>query len=162
MVERHVGRRADDDEDAAPVDAESLDRARVGLEVGQVVLLLETGVAAKLGRLDPVAAQPLRRDDLWDDDARGRTAAELMLHVVALGTPSERAAMVSSCEPCASAMSKPRPRAQERSAGSRETSAPSLRVRERPPCRPSSVASRPCSRRSSTVCAYSRAVISTS
>ena len=68
---------------------------------------------------------------------------------------------VRSYEPCASARSKPRPFAQARSARSRETSERALPSRERPPWRPITSASSPCSSSSCSVCAYSRAVIST-
>ena len=50
--------------------------------------------------------------------------------------PSRRAVIVSSCEPCASATSKSRPRAHFRSAPSRCVICRAFCTRERPPCRP--------------------------
>ena len=76
--------------------------------------------------------------------------------------PSRRAVIVSSCEPCASATSKSAPLAQRRSAPRRCVICRAFWRRERPPCLPITSACRPCSSSSCSVCAYSRAVISTS
>ena len=79
VVERDLGRCADDDEPARRVDAELPGHGRVGLEVGEVVLLFQAGVAAELRRPDAVARKPLRRDRVGHDDACRRAAAELVL-----------------------------------------------------------------------------------
>ena len=79
VVERDVRRWAEDDEDALPVDVPGVEHALVRLEVREVVLLLEARVAEELRRLGAVLLQPLGRDRLGDDDARGGAAAELVL-----------------------------------------------------------------------------------
>ena len=88
------------------VEAELVEHAAVGLEVGEVVLLLQTRVAAELRRPDAVALEPLGRDRLRHEDARRGAAAELVLdrgELVVEGRrardPEPRAASVSSCEP---------------------------------------------------------------
>ena len=53
MVERDIGRRAQHDEDAVAVDLPLRQHALVRLEVGEVVLLLQAGVAEQLGGLAP-------------------------------------------------------------------------------------------------------------
>ena len=55
--------------------------------------------------------------------------------------PSRRAVIVSSCEPCASAMSKPRPFAKRRNAPRRCVICRAFCTRERPPCLPITSAS---------------------
>ena len=50
VVERHVGRRPQDDEHARRVDAEPLEQRPVGLEVREVVLLLQARVLDELRR----------------------------------------------------------------------------------------------------------------
>ena len=79
VVEGDVGGRAENDHDAVSVDAELVEHERIGSEVGQVVLLLEAGIADELGRAKPVAAQPLLGDRLWHHHPRGRASAELVL-----------------------------------------------------------------------------------
>src|SRR5439155_6251640 len=76
--------------------------------------------------------------------------------------PSRRAVIVSSCEPCASATSNLRSRAQLRNARSRDCICRALPSAERPPWCPITVAVIPWLSISCKVCAYSRAVISTS
>ena len=55
VVERDVRRRADDDECPLPVDEQLVEDGRVGLEVVQVVLLLEPRVLEELRRADAEA-----------------------------------------------------------------------------------------------------------
>jgi len=57
VVERHVGRRAQDDEHARRVDAEAAEQRAVGLEVGEVVLLLQARVLLQLRRLGAVGGE---------------------------------------------------------------------------------------------------------
>ena len=56
VVERDVGRGPEDDDHAVPVHSEPVQHARVGLEVGEVVLLLEARVLDELLRPDAVAS----------------------------------------------------------------------------------------------------------
>jgi len=79
MVERDVGRWAQHDEHAVRVDAELLRHCSVGLEVREVVLLLEPGIPQKLRRLDAEASEALGRNRVRHDHLRRRTHAELML-----------------------------------------------------------------------------------
>ncbi len=79
VVERDVGRWAQDDEDSAAVDAEELEHAWVGVEVGEVVLLLEARVTLQLWRSHAESLEPLRRDRLRHNDARRGSHAELVL-----------------------------------------------------------------------------------
>ena len=60
VVERDVGRRADDDEHAVAVEPELVEHGGVGLEAREVVLLLQPRVAAHLrgARAEPVEARP--------------------------------------------------------------------------------------------------------
>src|SRR4029077_18575827 len=48
VIQRDVGWRAEDDHDAVGVHAQLLESVRVGLEVGQVVLLLDPRVLEEL------------------------------------------------------------------------------------------------------------------
>ena len=80
VVQGDVRRRPHEDEDVRLVEAELVQRSAIGLEVGQVVLLLQARVAAQLRRADAVAFQPLGRDRLGDEHARRGPAAELVLH----------------------------------------------------------------------------------
>ena len=79
VVERHVGRRPQHDEHARRVDGELLEQRAVGLEVGEVVLLLQPRILEQLRRHGAVLLQPLRRNRVGHDDLRRRAAAELML-----------------------------------------------------------------------------------
>ena len=79
VVERHVGRRPQDDEHARRVDAEPLEQRAVGLEVREVVLLLQARVLDELRRAHAVRPQPLGGDRVRHDDPRRRAAAELVL-----------------------------------------------------------------------------------
>ena len=79
VVERDVGRRPQDDEDPRLVDAEVAERGGVGLEVGEVVLLLQSRVAAELVAGRPVPGEPLGRDRLGHDHPPRGAAAELVL-----------------------------------------------------------------------------------
>src|SRR5205085_3319332 len=91
VVERHVGRRADDHERAGGVDRPLRKHGWVWLEAGEVVLLLQPFVAAELLGPDAVALEPVGRDRLWDDDSRGRPAAELVLEPGVLVVERRRA-----------------------------------------------------------------------
>ena len=79
MVERDIRRRTDDDEHARAVEPERGSDRLIGLEAGEVVLLLQPRVAAELGLVDAVAPQPLGRDRLRHDHPRRGAAAELVL-----------------------------------------------------------------------------------
>ncbi len=79
VVERDVRRRPHDDEHARPVDAEGRRHGRVGLEAGEVVLLLQAGVAPHLRGPGAERPQALAGDRVGDDDARRRPAAEPVL-----------------------------------------------------------------------------------
>ena len=79
VIERDIRRWAEHDEDAAGADSERARDIRVGLEVGEVVLLLQAGIAGELRRLEAVTREALGGDRLGDDDARGRSRAELVL-----------------------------------------------------------------------------------
>ena len=79
VVERDVGRRADDDERSRGIELEALEHGAVRLEVGQVVLLLQPRVLQELRRLRAVLGQALRRNRVRHDDLRRRAAAELVL-----------------------------------------------------------------------------------
>ncbi len=73
VVQGHLGRRADDGDDAVTVNAERLGYRGVRLEARQVVLLLQPRVAAGLGRNGAEPVEPVLRDRGRDDDA-GRRA----------------------------------------------------------------------------------------
>jgi hypothetical protein len=77
VVERDLRGRPHDYEHARPV--EPCDRLRCGLEVGEVVLLLQSLVAAQLRRPRSEAGQPLGRDRVGHDDPGRGAAAELVL-----------------------------------------------------------------------------------
>ena len=80
VVERDVRGRADEDEHVRLVEPELVEGAAVGLEVREVVLLLQARVLPQLRRAHTVALEPLGWDRLGDEHARGRAAAELVLH----------------------------------------------------------------------------------
>ena len=77
VVERDVGRGPHDDEHAGRVDP--VEHLPVGLEVGEVVLLLESWVPDELRRRRPEALQALRRHGVRKDHARRGAEAELVL-----------------------------------------------------------------------------------
>src|SRR5581483_4104268 len=79
VVERDVRRRAEYDEHAVRVELPRVEDVRVRLEVGQVVVLLQTRVADELVADGAVAGEPLGRDRVGDDDLRRRSTAELVL-----------------------------------------------------------------------------------
>jgi hypothetical protein len=79
VIERDVGRRAQHHEHTRRVDAPVGEHGRVGLEVRQVVLLLQARILLQLRRHRAVGLEALGRDRLGDDDARGGAASELML-----------------------------------------------------------------------------------
>ncbi len=74
VVQRDLRGRADERDRLRPVQPEGLEHGRVGLEVGEVVLLLEAGVAAQLAG-GAVPRQALGRDRLGDDDRLRRAGS---------------------------------------------------------------------------------------
>ncbi len=97
---------------------------RVGLEVGEVVLLLEAGVLLQLRRDRVVTGEPLGRDRLGDDDARRRAAAELVLEPRPLVVerrgardpepPRGHRQLVRAVRECEVEPTRPSPRAERR------------------------------------------------
>ena len=79
VVERHVGRRADDDEHPLAVDSERVQHGLVRLEAGEVVLLLEAGVPANLPGVGAEPVEPILRDRVGHDHPGCRAAAERVL-----------------------------------------------------------------------------------
>jgi hypothetical protein len=79
VVHRDLRRRAHDDDDPRRVDPQLGEHRVVGLEVRQVVLLLEPRVLGQLAAVHPVLAQPLRRDGLGDHHSAGQAAADVVL-----------------------------------------------------------------------------------
>ena len=76
VVERDRRRRAHDGDRLAGIEAQLGQHRRVGLEVGEVVLLLQPGVAAQLAPR-AVAVQALGRDRLGHDDGLGQAAVDV-------------------------------------------------------------------------------------
>ena len=91
MIQGDVGRRAQHDEDARAIDGEGVQHRRIGLEVRQVVLLLEPGIAQELGRAYAEAREPLGWDRIRHDHLRRRTHTELMLQLCELVVVRRRA-----------------------------------------------------------------------
>ena len=91
MVEGDVRRRAEDDEHARRIELPRVEDVRVGLEVGEVVLLLQAPVADELVAGGAVAGEPLGRNRVRDDDLRRRAAAELVLEPGELVVEGRRA-----------------------------------------------------------------------
>jgi len=79
VVERDVGRRPQHNEHAVAVDSEPLQHGGVGLEVREVVLLLQAGVPQQLRWSDAEACEALVGDRIGHDHLRRRTHAELVL-----------------------------------------------------------------------------------
>ena len=79
VVERDVGRGPQHHEHAGAVDREGVEDRRLGLEVGEVVLLLQAWVLEELRWAGAVALEPFSRDRVRDDDLRRGPAAELVL-----------------------------------------------------------------------------------
>ena len=79
VVQRHIGRRADDHDDLLPVHPEFLQGGRVGREVREVVLLLEPRVLDELARPHPEALEALRRDRVRRHHAAREPAADVVL-----------------------------------------------------------------------------------
>ena len=79
VIQRHVGRRPQHHEDPVGVDLPAGQHLGIGLEIGEVVLLLQAGIAQELGRFDPEALQPIAWNRVWHDDLRRRAHAELVL-----------------------------------------------------------------------------------
>ncbi len=80
VIERDIRRSPNDDEHPLPVEPELVEDAGVGLEVAQVVLLLQAGVAAYLGRGRTEHVEPVLRDGIRNDDPAGSPAAQAVLH----------------------------------------------------------------------------------
>ena len=80
MVERHVGRRPQHADDPPGVDAELLEDGRVGLEVVEVVLLLEPRVAEHLLRLGAVGCEASERDRVGHDDLVDQAHVQVVRH----------------------------------------------------------------------------------
>ena len=78
-VERVGGRGAHDVEDLRALDAELGEHAAVGLEVGEVVLLLEARVADQLAPAGAVAREPLGRDRVRHEHAVRQPAVDVVL-----------------------------------------------------------------------------------
>jgi hypothetical protein len=91
VVQRDIGRRAQHDEDALGIEVPVGEDSRVGLEVREVVLLLQAGVLLQLGRCRPVGRETLRRDCAGHDHAGRRAAAELVLQPRPLVVEGRRA-----------------------------------------------------------------------
>ncbi len=78
VIERYGRRRADDRERRRTVDPELIQHRLVGLEIRQVVLLLEARITAQLAaRAVPVEA--LRGDRFRDDDRASEPAVDVVL-----------------------------------------------------------------------------------
>ena len=69
VVQRHVGRRPHDRHDARAIEAELVHDTGLRGKPMEVVLLLQTRVAAHLGRARTEAVETLLRDHLRNDDA---------------------------------------------------------------------------------------------
>ena len=79
MIGGSLGRRADDGEHALAVDAELGEHRRVGLEVGEVVVLLQARVAEQLALGRPRAAHRLDPDRVGDQHPARGAEGELAL-----------------------------------------------------------------------------------
>ena len=79
VVQRDRRRRADDGDRPGAIEAELGEHGGVGLEVRQVVLLLEPFVAAQLVERRAVRRQALGRDRVRDDDAGRQPAVDVVL-----------------------------------------------------------------------------------
>ena len=80
VVQGHIGRRADDDENPLAIEPEFVEDGAVGLEARELVLLLEPRVAAHLRSRRAEAVESILRDRIGDDHAASRAAAEPVLH----------------------------------------------------------------------------------
>jgi hypothetical protein len=79
VIERDIRRWAHDDHHALSVDAHLLERVGVDLEVGEIVLLLETRISEQLLRPDAESLQPLGRHGVREDHPFRQPAPDLML-----------------------------------------------------------------------------------
>jgi hypothetical protein len=79
VIERDRRRRAHHGDRLLRVQAEIGRHLRVGLEIRQVVLLLEAGIASQLATR-AVAVQPLGRDRLGNHDRLRQPAVDVVLH----------------------------------------------------------------------------------
>ena len=79
VVQRDVGRGPDDDHHPLRVDAQPLEHTGVGLEVGQVVLLLQARVLEQLLGPHSEPPQPLRGDGIGKDHAGCQPARDAVL-----------------------------------------------------------------------------------
>ena len=162
VVERHVGRRPQDDEHARRVDAEPLEQRPVGLEVGEVVLLLQPRVLHELRRPDAVrlaGARPGSRPARRPSSPRGSRAGAGASRTRSRTSSSSgsRAAAPRSSARASRARARRRSRGRAPTSAARRAAASSAAAfctRDRPACRPiTASASRPCSSSSSSVCA---------
>ena len=170
VVERHLGRRAHDGDGPRRIEPQLPEHGRVGLEVRQVVLLLQPRVAAQLPAR-AVGVEPLRRDRLGHHHGAREAAVHGVLDARPLVVEGRHARHAERARRHASRRWS-RARARGRSA---RAAAPSARGRAsarparrpsprcaRPRWRPTAVWAMPKRPSSSSVCAKSRAVTSTS
>ena len=79
VIKRDVGRRPDHHHHPVRVHLQAIQDCRIGLEVGQVVLLLQAGVLEELLAASPEPGQAGRRDGVGGDDQAGQPAADVVL-----------------------------------------------------------------------------------
>src|SRR5207245_10507190 len=79
VVQRNLGRSADDHQHLRRVEVEVVEDSGIGVEVRKVVLLLQPRVAEELARSHAVSFEPRRRDRVRNDHPGRGTAAELVL-----------------------------------------------------------------------------------
>ena len=79
VIGRDVGRRPEDDQHSVAVDVQVVEHARIGLEVREVVLLLQARVAEQLGWPDTETLEPLCGNRVRNDHLRGRAHPEVVL-----------------------------------------------------------------------------------
>ena len=77
VVERHLRRRSHDGKHARGIDA--VEDGRIGLEAGQVVLLLDPRVLTQLGRLCAKPGEAVGRNGVGEDHPCCRPESELVL-----------------------------------------------------------------------------------
>ena len=78
VIQRHLRRRADDRDRALRIERQLGEDRRIGLEVGEVVLLLQTRIRANLA-VRAVGLQALPRDRVGHDDRSRQAAVDVML-----------------------------------------------------------------------------------
>ena len=141
------------------VDAELVEDRGVGLEVRQVVLLLQTGVLEQLLARGAEPGQPRRWDRIGGDDAPGQSAADVMLLDGELVVEHVHRRDTGPLGGEREVIGPVRHREVKRAArpavsfAVRLANAITLRAREAPAWRPTTIASSPWSFSSPTVCA---------